>query len=678
MSFIYTRQGKIYRYYTLSWVYLIGKLINFIFIGTVVAIVFFATEEDCNAYRSERACEERLGADYEHTLCIWDDTAGNGTQTKCIFNSYQGGVESTLIVTIIVNVFVAPIDALLKHFLLMTKSLLISREKGIRKDTMAAQKIKASAGAGAGVGTGAGTGTGAGEVPGAVAVAGTGADAGADAGTGIDKGTEAGARVDVGTGTGTGTGAGTEAEIGSEADAKADTDTDAKIGAGAGAGTEAGTGTGTGAGRGAMVVSKPVSRKLSKRSSGPVSFSVERKQLRVMVMVAVRHIKMQQCMDDLESPEELFLWRELLRMKERLILEDDIEKRQYMSNARSDPSSLVGDVPILRIDDKETIFYRIRRFLSFSSYGIEEAVRNKPAYMVRHQLGSMSTRNVIKHSEARYQLDLLNRTRKIQGVTISNMELFEDDANREVYLLKMFFVENMVGYRRVICERFFFPESLWGIRSGIYSSKKYQWFCTIIVPLYLLFFCFYVFLFGISIGQETTKVWLAAIIISFLEDTLLVEPLTILFYSIFVAGIVYKDVMVLANRMFTRQRTMLYRVKGQLDPIIASVQHFNAACRVARHFPGLYASRLLMSINDMDIPAAYLSRYDQKGMTNSLWKAVAMVKAVIILLFLTVLPEAWQEGFVEATASLFFNGTFFWMYISLDFTGNFLFLIFLC
>ena len=131
------------------------------------------------------------------------------------------------------------------------------------------------------------------------------------------------------------------------------------------------------------------------------------------------------------------------------------------------------------------------------------------------------------------------------------MDSFPDDATREVYLLRMFFVETMVGYRRTICERFFFEEAIFGIRSGLYSSRKYQLFCLFIVPTYLLFFCFYVFLFGIGIGNENTKVWLVSIVLSFLEDTLLVEPVTTLFYSIFVASLVFKDVIVLARRILS-------------------------------------------------------------------------------------------------------------------------------
>ena len=172
-------------------------------------------------------------------------------------------------------------------------------------------------------------------------------------------------------------------------------------------------------------------------------------------------------------------------------------------------------------------------------------------------------------------------------------------------------------------------------------------------------------MFGISVGQKTTRVWLTVIIIAFSEDLLLVEPVVCLFYSIFVAGIVYKDVLMLSKRIFNRQKTIMNRMKGQLDPMLCYVHHFNAACRLARKYPSLYASRLLMSLTDMDIPVAYLARYNKTGFRKSL----AAVNVTAIFIFLTVLPTVIQESLMEAATSLFFNGAFVWIYSFLDFTG---------
>lgn len=77
-----------------------------------------------------------------------------------------------------------------------------------------------------------------------------------------------------------------------------------------------------------------------------------------------------------------------------------------------------------------------------------------------------------------------------------------------------------------------------------------------------------------------------------------------------------------------------------------------------------------MSLNDTDLPVAYLARYDKKGFRTSIWKIVALFNATVVLIFLTVLPTVIQESIMEAVASLFFNGAFVWIYAVFDFTGE--------
>ena len=308
--------------------------------------------------------------------------------------------------------------------------------------------------------------------------------------------------------------------------------------------------------------------------------------------------------------------------------------------------------------------------MTFSAYMVEEILRNKPTYMIdRSPFDRSAVQRFIKYGEERYLLAMLNRSRAMRDAASVILDSAENDGEREVYLMRLYFVESMVGYRRTICERFFFEDSMFGMRSKWHRSSVYQYFCTAMIPTYLLFFSFYVLLFGISVGQETTKRWFAVIIIAFSEDLLLVEPAVSLFYSIFVASVVYKDVLVLSKRIFSRQKTILNRVKDQLDPMLSMVQHFDPACRLARQYPALYASRLLMSLNDADIPTAYLARYDKRGITSCLWKLLTIVSSTLIFLFLTVLPTVIQESFMEAAVSLFFNGTFVWIYWYIDFTG---------
>jgi hypothetical protein len=560
MAFVYTRHGRDYRYYTLTWVLIIGKLINFMFVGTVVAVLFFSDDAECGKFTSKSECIKRLGLDFKHNLCIWDTV-----EESCHYNEFHTSLYSTLIATLVIQVLVAPIDAMLNHFLLMIKCLLVAREDNIRKEILV-----------------------------------------------------------------------TSPEL---------------------------------VQRGCLA-----NQLLSRSQSGQVLRQAK-------YMLAARFEIMKRTIDFLDPYNELFVMVELARIKAALPSCPDAESRKKLNSLRSTILLTIGDFPRFFPGETKTLSYKAFRTVDTINYMLRESVKNRPAYLSvkeRKSVVQEDDKGIIKVSslsellsdgQTRYLLRNIKLARRVGDEIVTRMDSFPDDETREVYLMRSFIVETMVGYRRAVAERFFFEEAVYGIRSGIYSSKGYQRFCLFMVPMYLLFFCFYVFLFGISIGTQNTEIWLVSIIISFFEDTLLVEPVAALFYGIFVASLAYKDVTVMATRVFSRVNSITNRVLGQMNPTAAYLQHLNPACRAARSFPHLHSARLLMSLNDDDIPSSYMSRYYRKGAWDGAKQMFSLLKAVGVLVFISVIPGIVQEGIVEATISIVFNSMAIVMYLSVDFDG---------
>jgi hypothetical protein len=75
----------------------VGLLINFLFIDTIMAVLFFFDDGTCESYAVQSQCLTQMSLDQQDTLCVWDGDA-------CSFNPNIGqSFTSTLILTAIIT-----------------------------------------------------------------------------------------------------------------------------------------------------------------------------------------------------------------------------------------------------------------------------------------------------------------------------------------------------------------------------------------------------------------------------------------------------------------------------------------------------------------------------------------------------------------------------------------------
>jgi len=107
-----------------------------------------------------------------------------------------------------------------------------------------------------------------------------------------------------------------------------------------------------------------------------------------------------------------------------------------------------------------------------------------------------------------------------------------------------------------------------------------------------------------------------------------------------------------------RAKYVLRRSSGLIRFSDSLIQHFNPACRAARAFPELPISRLLMSLNDHDLPTKYvhIDNYSRRGYFDFFYYFSALIGFTIALVMfvLTAAPEIMQDSIVEVgiTASV--------------------------
>eukprot|EP01034_Spumella_vulgaris_P014326 gene14326-18289_t len=113
--------------------------------------------------------------------------------------------------------------------------------------------------------------------------------------------------------------------------------------------------------------------------------------------------------------------------------------------------------------------------------------------------------------------------------------------------------------------------------------------------------------FDRSVVSTNMSLWVLVLFLSIIEYFVLIEVLSILIRDVVVVQqLVGKRVEERWRVLMTRARLILMRRYGLMRDAHALVQHLNPACRVARSFPFLPVSRLLISINDKDLTKLYL------------------------------------------------------------------------
>lgn len=159
---------------------------------------------------------------------------------------------------------------------------------------------------------------------------------------------------------------------------------------------------------------------------------------------------------------------------------------------------------------------------------------------------------------------------------------------------------------------------------------------------------FYVFLFGVSIGPNQTKLWLMGSFQSFILDVVILTPMKVWVKWIALAVISADLVRSVHHITKTKAKLVLTRRWGLMYHANSLIQSLNPACRAAREFPNLGVSRLLMSLNDFDIDKYRVP--EQK-----LFAEIIGFIFLLLLIGLVLLPEIIQNTFLETAVTSLVN-----------------------
>ena len=260
---------------------------------------------------------------------------------------------------------------------------------------------------------------------------------------------------------------------------------------------------------------------------------------------------------------------------------------------------------------------------------------------VFQQVLVLQTRYGAEAGSYRHVKQLLGSARASAELIRQQLDDLDDPAAQEELLMKHFIIDVFTGYKRRIVSRYFLGDH--NVLDAPFMPELQQWFCLVALPCYAAVMLYFILVLNISIGSCSTNLWLLVIAVSFAEDVLMLEPVKIWVVWMLINSQVSNEVRGFCESLSTKARLILRRTFGLMRDSNAMVQHFNPACRVARMYPALPISRLLMSVNDRDIPLK--PQYSILGLSYLYFSSA--------LLAIAFLPQALQESAVElATGSV--------------------------
>ena len=252
----------------------------------------------------------------------------------------------------------------------------------------------------------------------------------------------------------------------------------------------------------------------------------------------------------------------------------------------------------------------------------------------------------------------IKTSRQKTKTLIEDIRQLATDELRESYLFKVFLAESLTGYKHAVATKYFFDyEEL----DSDDRKRFVKAISVIVLPSYLLFCLFYIFLYGIQLGPAATNLWLISLAIDISQDVIFLQPLLVLINFTLLSFAIKDEVEQVHALIVKRVRFLMRRTRGVLSNQSELLQHFNPACRAARRFPHLMVSRLLISLKDYDFPTSITLNSLRRRKSNTMLKVFFVVLGAVgtaLVILLAFLPGILQETMMNLLVSGAFEYAF--------------------
>jgi len=235
--------------------------------------------------------------------------------------------------------------------------------------------------------------------------------------------------------------------------------------------------------------------------------------------------------------------------------------------------------------------------------------------------------------------------------------LHEED--REMHLMRHFFIDNLSGYSRGVAPRYLFNRATAAesnveisVAAKLAAYTRQLFYIGLMAGLTFVQFLYVMVSGGAILGSKATPLWVTMLTYCVLLDAFFMQFAVIFFRCVLLRATFVDEISSLAYILRTRSRVIMMRTFGNLRDATTYQQHLNPACRVARQHPHLPISRLLLSISDVDVP---ISSEDSKKLYTSLGLLPIYWRMNNFMTLTTTLPNSVQDTITEMSCILLSN-----------------------
>ena len=379
--------------------------------------------------------------------------------------------------------------------------------------------------------------------------------------------------------------------------------------------------------------------------------------LRGTVLRAARLKLMNSTMDKLSSRKEIFgLLNEM--HKDPCLKISDTTPRTFQSQIMRQAKMAVRAV------------WNSGLFVAGGGCGFMDAYRIEPVYFRDHL-----DESIIDYVSAEVKYG-----RKKGKAYKRMLRSFEGEYDQEAFLAQAFIIESLPEFKRNIARHYLFRKA--DITRDIITYDGWFNSDTIIHIIlactvgYAIFAVIYIYHYGQTVGTRAVNSWMAIWLLSIGLDVVVMQPAKIFFKWVTITAFVADEIKLHHGMLKLRARHLLMRTAGLLR--VGLVQHTNPACRAARAHAELPIARLLMSLNDSDMPVdkwrqtrmeqnkdkkRMKRRAKRKGILHDKWAyydeikehtwttVYAILTPILFLIFL--LPHTLSQSMIDAMIVLF-------------------------
>ena len=227
--------------------------------------------------------------------------------------------------------------------------------------------------------------------------------------------------------------------------------------------------------------------------------------------------------------------------------------------------------------------------------------------------------DAISYRQARYGFEKISRSKVLRDVIMTrrssndlknHIEIIENENEKEIYLMRSFLTDLFFGYQRKIIK------NIWVkiVEEKISTFYIILWIVMLLIILGGM--SFVIFLFGRDIGSLALNTWVVISVVCLLEDIFILETILVYIDYNVITYPVLVEMDKIINKFKSSTRLILGRTRGLMRESNCLVQHFSPACRVARVYPSMPISRLLLSLSDHDLSGRKVYRFT----ISKVWK----------------------------------------------------------